>query len=161
MNDPIQAQGEDPVDHPLAHSSTSEEEQDSSEKPLITLSEHRYRSFLNHVHQAMLTLLVAGGLILGTQYPLQTCYAYISSCLLMWVNVYFLVVGIYGVLQRKKNMAMILVGQSLILFGGLYVLTLFFKNELLWVIFGCSTWLGALFWAQMIDKIQESDPENT
>ena len=79
----------------------------------------------------------------------------------MWANVYLLVVGIYRILQRKGNIKMLFVGQAMILFGGLYVLTLFFKNELLSVIFGCSTWLAALFWAQMIDKIQESTPENT
>ena len=127
----------------------------------IALNDERYRDFLNHVHQAMFVLILAGGLVLGTQFPAQTCYAYISSSLLMWVNVYLLVSGIYGILQKRRSTAVVLIGQTLLLFGGLFVLMSFFKSELLWVILGCSTWLGALFWAQSIDKIQNTPPENT
>ena len=127
----------------------------------IALNDERYRSFLNHVHQAMFVLVLAGGLVLGTQFPTQTCYAYISSSLLMWVNVYLLISGIYGILQKRRSTAVVLIGQTLFLFGGLFILMSFFKNELLWVILGCSTWLGALFWAQSIDKIQNPPPENT
>ena len=133
----------------------------SIEASSVALNEERYTQFLGHVNQAMLVLTLAGGVVLGTQFPTQTCYAYISSCLLMWANVYFLVTGIYGVLQRRKSTAVILIGQALFLFGGLFVLMSFFKNELLWVILGCSTWLGALFWAQSIDKIHNTPPENT
>ena len=132
----------------------------SQESPFV-LNDERYRQFLNHVHQAMFVLVLAGGIVLGTQFPTQTCYAYISSCFLMWANVYFLIAGIYGVLQKRKSTALVLIGQALFLFGGLFVLMSFFKNELLWVILGCSTWLGALFWAQSIDKIQNPPPEKT
>ena len=127
----------------------------------IALNDERYRSFLYHVHQAMFVLILAGGLVLGTQFPTQTCYAYICSSLLMWVNVYLLISGIYGILQKRRSTTVVLIGQTLLLFGGLFVLISFFKNELLWVILGCSTWLGALFWAQSIDKIQNPPPENT
>ena len=123
------------------------------------LNYQRYRAFLKHVHQAMFAFLLAGSIVLGTQFPTKTLYAYGVSCLLMWINVTFLVMGIYGALQKQNRMAFLLLGQGLILLGGLFGLIRFFQSELLWIILGCSTWLGALFWAQSMDKIPEDSSE--
>lgn len=125
------------------------------------LNDERYRHFLKHVHQAMFVFLLAGGVVFGTQFPQKTLYAYCASCLLMWINVTFLVIGIYGALKKRNRTAFLLLGQGLILLGGLFGLIRFFRSELLWVILGCSTWLGALFWAQYMDKIRESSSEKT
>ena len=133
VNNPLDEATKDPVNGPASESMSDLIDDHSIEASSVALNEERYTQFLRYVNQAMLVLTLAGGVVLGTQFPTQTCYAYISSCLLMWANVYFLVTGIYGVLQKRKSTAVILIGQALFLFGGLFVLMSFFKNELLWV----------------------------
>jgi hypothetical protein len=123
--------------------------------------DEKYDDFLRNVNQAMGFCTVVGGIAIGTQSSMQNSYAYISSCLLMWVNVYFLVMSIYGILKKIKKMAVLLIGQSFLLFGGLFGLVYFFKDEMLWLLLGCSTWLVALFWGKIKDKNQEAFPENT
>ena len=127
----------------------------------MEFNDQRYHTFLKCIHQAMCVFTLAGGVVLGTQFSKSALYAYVASCGLMWLNVSFLVMGIYGILQKRKSMVMLLVGQSVLLLGGLFCLTHFFPTEILWIILGCSTWLGALFWAQSIDRNQNPIPEKT